>query len=59
MATKPQDFTSALGGEAMQKYLDAQRRANEIFEERQNRLIDPVYLAMAQGFLAPTKTGLE
>ncbi len=57
MATKPQDFTSALGGEAMQKYLDAQRRANEIFEERQNRLIDPVYLAMAQGFLAPTKTG--
>jgi len=57
MATKPPDLTSALGSEAMQKYLDAQRRANEAFEERQNRLIDPVYLAMAQGFLAPTKTG--
>jgi hypothetical protein len=57
MANKPPDLTSALGGDAMQKYLDAQRRANEIFEERQNRLIDPVYLAMAQGFLAPTKTG--
>jgi hypothetical protein len=57
MATKPPDLTSALGSEAMQKYLDAQRRANEAFEERQTRLIDPVYLAMAQGFLAPTKTG--
>jgi hypothetical protein len=57
MATKPPDLTSALGSEAMQKYLDAQKRANEIFEERQTRLIDPVYLAMAQGFLAPTKTG--
>lgn len=57
MATKPPDLTSALGSEAMQNYLDAQKRANEAFEERQNRLIDPVYLAMAQGFLAPTKTG--
>jgi hypothetical protein len=57
MATKTPDLTSALGSEAMQNYLDAQKRANEAFEERQNRLIDPVYLAMAQGFLAPTKTG--
>lgn len=57
MATKAPDFTSTLGGEAMQKYLDAQKRASEAFEGRQNRLIDPVYLAMAQGFLAPTKTG--
>jgi len=57
MATKPQDFTSVIGGDAMQTYLDARKRANDAFEERQNRLIDPVYLAMAQGFLAPTKTG--
>jgi hypothetical protein len=57
MANKAPDLTSALGGEAMQKYLDAQKKANEAFEGRQNRLIDPVYLAMAQGFLAPTKTG--
>ena len=46
-----------LGSDAMQTYLDARKRANDAFEERQNRLIDPVYLAMAQGFLAPTKTG--
>jgi len=57
MATKPPDFTSVIGGDAMQTYLDAQKNAKEKFEERQNRLIDPVYLAMAQGFLAPTKTG--
>ena len=57
MADKPLNLSTVIGGEAMQKYLDAQKRANEAFEERQNRLIDPVYLAMAQGFLAPTKTG--
>jgi hypothetical protein len=57
MATKPPDFTNVVGSDAMQTYLDARKRANDAFEERQNRLIDPVYLAMAQGFLAPTKTG--
>jgi hypothetical protein len=57
MADKPLNLTSVLGSDAMQKYLDAQKKANEAFEGRQNRLIDPVYLAMAQGFLAPTKTG--
>ena len=57
MANKAPDFTSVIGGDAMQTYLDARKRANDAFEERQNRLIDPVYLAMAQGFLAPTKTG--
>ena len=57
MADKPLNLSTVIGGEAMQKYLDAQKNAREKFEERQNRLIDPVYLAMAQGFLAPTKTG--
>jgi hypothetical protein len=37
--------------------LDAQRRVAEKLEERENRLFDPTMLAMAQGFLAPTKTG--
>lgn len=57
MAVKEPNLTSALGTEALQKYLDAQKYANEVLEERNNRLFDPTMLAMAQGFLAPTKTG--
>lgn len=58
MATKAPDFTNVIGSDAMQEYLDAQRNAREKFEERSNnRLFDPTLLAMAQGFLAPTKTG--
>lgn len=57
MATKPLDFAQALGTTAMQEYLKAQKDAQGVLESRQNRLIDPTYLAMAQGFLAPTKTG--
>jgi hypothetical protein len=57
MAIKPPDFTSVIGSDAMQTYLNAQKRANEAFEERNNRLFDPIALAAAQGFLAPTKTG--
>lgn len=57
MATKPPDFTNVIGSDAMQEYLDAQKNARDKFEERQNRLFDPTMLAMAQGFLAPTKTG--
>jgi hypothetical protein len=57
MATKSPDITSVYGTDAMQKYLDAQKQANEVLEERNNRLFDPTMLAMAQGFLAPTKTG--
>lgn len=58
MATKPPDLTNVIGSDAMQEYLDAQRNAREKFEERSNnRLFDPTYLAMAQGFFAPTKTG--
>jgi len=58
MADKPLNLSTVIGSDAMQKYLDAQKNALEKFEERNNnRLFDPVYLAMAQGFLAPTKTG--
>lgn len=57
MAVKEPNLTSALGSAELQKYLDAQKHANEVLEERNNRLFDPTLLAMAQGFLAPTKTG--
>jgi hypothetical protein len=57
MAKEQSNVMFAVGSEAMQEYLDAQRNAREKFDERQNRLFDPTYLAMAQGFLAPTKTG--
>jgi hypothetical protein len=42
--------------EARQTYIDAQKKMLEALESR-NQLFDPVLLAMAQGFLAPTKTG--
>jgi hypothetical protein len=57
MATKAPDFTNVIGSDAMQEYLDAQKNAREKYEERNNRLFDPTMLALAQGFLAPTKTG--
>ena len=51
------NLTYALGSDAMQEYLDAQKNAREKLDDRNTRLFDPTYLAMAQGFLAPTKTG--
>lgn len=42
--------------EAIQKYRAAQNALQEALTNRQ-QLFDPVLLAMAQGFLAPTKTG--
>jgi hypothetical protein len=51
------NLTFAIGSEAMQEYLDAQKNAREKLDDRSNRLFDPTMLAMAQGFLAPTKTG--
>jgi hypothetical protein len=57
MADKPLNLTTVLGSDAMQEYLDAQKNAREKYEERNNRLFDPTMLAMAQGFLAPTKSG--
>jgi hypothetical protein len=41
--------------QARQSYLDTQRKLQEALESR-NQLFDPVLLAMAQGFLAPTKS---
>lgn len=57
MAKEQSNMMFAVGSDAMQEYLDAQKNAREKFEERSNRLFDPTMLAMAQGFLAPTKTG--
>ena len=45
------------GSEAYTKYTDAQKRLDDMLANRENRLFDPVMLAMSQGFLAPTKTG--
>lgn len=42
--------------EAIRKYRTAQNALQEALASRQ-QLFDPVLLAMAQGFLAPTKTG--
>lgn len=41
---------------SLQEYLKIQQELEEALTNRQ-RLFDPVLLAMAQGFLAPTKTG--
>lgn len=42
--------------EPIQKYREAQQKLISALESR-NQLFDPTLLAMAQGFLAPTKTG--
>lgn len=42
--------------EPIQKYREAQQKLISALENR-NQLLDPTLLAMAQGFLAPTKTG--
>ena len=42
--------------QSRQGYIDAQKKLIEAFENR-NQLFDPTLLAMAQGFLAPTKSG--
>ncbi len=42
--------------EARQTYIDAQKKMLEALESR-NQPFDPVLLAMAQGFLGPTKSG--
>lgn len=43
--------------EANRIYQDALRKLNESLDLRKNRAFDPMMLAAAQGFLAPTKTG--
>lgn len=42
---------------ANQQYNEAMRKLVESLDSRKNRLFDPTLLAMAEGFLSPTKTG--
>jgi hypothetical protein len=57
MAEKQVNLASGLGTPAYEKYQAAQQNLERMLAERENRLFDPTLLAMAQGFLAPTKTG--
>lgn len=43
--------------EGIQRVKQTQRELREALESRQNQLFDPVMLALAQGFLSPTKAG--
>lgn len=57
MAEKSAPISLGYGTPAWDEYTAAQQEARDILSQRQNRLFDPTLLAMAQGFLAPTKTG--
>ena len=57
MAEKTAPISLGYGTPAWNEYTAAQQEARDILEQRNNRLFDPTYLAMAQGFFAPTKTG--
>ena len=57
MAEKTAPISLGYGTPAWTEYTAAQQEARDILAQRNNRLFDPTYLAMAQGFLAPTKTG--
>lgn len=43
--------------EANRRYQEALERLTQSLDQRQGRFFDPVYLAAAQGFLTPKKTG--
>lgn len=63
MATQKAQTTGFLPGddpeavEANRRYQDALNKLTQSLDSRKNRLFDPVLLAAAQGFLAPTQTG--
>jgi len=57
MAQKQANLSQGVGTPAYERYETAQKRFEDMLAERENRLFDPTLLAMAQGFLAPTKTG--
>jgi hypothetical protein len=57
MAEKQVNLAQGFGTEAYEKYQAAQQSMQDMLAKRENRLFDPTLLAMAQGFLAPTKTG--
>lgn len=48
---------SAEAQEVNRRYMEAQQKLLETLDARKNRLFDPVLLAMAEGFLAPTQSG--
>jgi len=56
MAIAP-NLALGYGSDAYSNYTDAQKRLDDILSQRENRLFDPVMLAMTQGILSPTKTG--
>jgi hypothetical protein len=43
--------------EANRVYQEALEKLNQSLDLRKNRMFDPTFLAMARGFLSPTKTG--
>ena len=49
--------TDPAAQEANRVYQEALKKLNESLDLRKNRTFDPVWLAAAQGFFAPTKTG--
>jgi hypothetical protein len=57
MAEKSAPISLGYGTSAWSEYEAAQQEARDILAQRNNRLFDPVALAAAQGFFAPTKTG--
>jgi hypothetical protein len=57
MAEKTAPIALGYGTSAWDEYTAAQQEARDILAQRNNRLFDPVALAAAQGFFAPTKTG--
>jgi len=57
MAEKQVNLAQGYGSPAYERYEAAQKKFEDMLAERENRLFDPTLLAMAQGFLAPTKTG--
>jgi len=63
MGTSPPKTTGYVSGEdadtieANRVYQDALARLAQSLDTRKNRYFDPVWLAAAQGFLAPTQTG--
>jgi len=57
MAEKQPNLALGYGTPAYDEYEAAQQNIKDMLAQRENRLFDPTLLAMAQGFLAPTRTG--
>lgn len=57
MAEKSAPISLGYGTPSWAEYEAAQKEARDILAQRNSRLLDPVALAAAQGFFAPTKTG--